>query len=223
MGLNKNSEVNPTEPCSHKPYMDRSLVGCLAGHYNAIGTEVDHFHLNKLEFNSCCSLDNYSSRSHFHKDMMEFCYHYSLDYYSNQSMGEDFRPEFRQIGELRSLTDVPLLAVTASATEKVCLWSWLVIQLGDTSYNGEHRSYNRVVEMFTSSTTDATKGRILNDFRAGRVRVVVATVAFGLGTFTETSVNTDPEHLAELSFIRCANNWCNALAHSDTLIREIAN
>ncbi|KAH3736990.1 hypothetical protein DPMN_043566 [Dreissena polymorpha] len=33
--------------------------------------------------------------------------------------GEDFRPEFRQIGELRSLTDVPLLAVTATATEKV--------------------------------------------------------------------------------------------------------
>ncbi|KAH3708255.1 hypothetical protein DPMN_067702 [Dreissena polymorpha] len=86
-----------------------------------------------------------------------------------------------KIGELRSLTDVPLLAVTATATENVCLWSWLVIQLGDTSYDGEHRSCNRVVEMFTSSTTDATKGRILNDFRAGRVRVVVATVAFGLG------------------------------------------
>ncbi|KAH3690360.1 hypothetical protein DPMN_190713 [Dreissena polymorpha] len=31
--------------------------------------------------------------------------------------GEDFRPEFRQIGELRSLTDVSLLVVTA--TEKV--------------------------------------------------------------------------------------------------------
>ncbi|XP_052249596.1 ATP-dependent helicase wrn-1-like [Dreissena polymorpha] len=134
-----------------------------------------------------------------------------------------------KIGELRSLTDVPLLAVTATATENVqqdteystggrkstdhaeeelmwllqqfqttptlvktiifcksyrCVyqvWSWLVIQLGDTSYDGEHRSCNRVVEMFTSSTTDATKGRILNDFRAGRVRVVVATVAFGLG------------------------------------------
>ncbi|XP_052260469.1 ATP-dependent DNA helicase RecQ-like [Dreissena polymorpha] len=61
------------------------------------------------------------------------------------------------------------------------VWSWLVIQLGNTSYDGQHRSYNRVVEMFTSSTTDATKERILNDFRAGRVSVVVATVAFGLG------------------------------------------
>ena len=61
------------------------------------------------------------------------------------------------------------------------VWSWLVIQLGDTSYDGEHRSCNRVFEMFTSSTTDATKERILNDFRAGRVRVVVATVAFGIG------------------------------------------
>ncbi|KAH3814317.1 hypothetical protein DPMN_142813 [Dreissena polymorpha] len=27
-------------PGSHKPYMDRSLFGCLAGHYNAIGTEI---------------------------------------------------------------------------------------------------------------------------------------------------------------------------------------
>ncbi|KAH3895056.1 hypothetical protein DPMN_019216 [Dreissena polymorpha] len=130
MGLNKNSEVNPTEPGSHKPYMDRSLFGCLAGHYNAIGTEavavieIYHFHLNKLEFNSCCSLDNYSSRSHFHQDMME------------------------------------VRTFTATETEKVCLWSWLVIQLGDTSYDGEHRSYNRVVEIFTSSTTDATKERI---------------------------------------------------------------
>ncbi|KAH3854011.1 hypothetical protein DPMN_096550 [Dreissena polymorpha] len=33
--------------------------------------------------------------------------------------GEDVRPEFRQIGELRGLTDEPLLAVTATATEKV--------------------------------------------------------------------------------------------------------
>lgn len=61
------------------------------------------------------------------------------------------------------------------------VWSWLVIQLGDKSYDGEHLSCNRVVEMFTASTTDVTKERILNDFRAGRVRVVVATVAFGLG------------------------------------------
>ncbi|KAH3895182.1 hypothetical protein DPMN_019342 [Dreissena polymorpha] len=147
MGLNKNSEVNPTEPGSHKPYMDRSLFGCLAGHYNAIGTEMqlltNHFHLNKLEFNSCCSLDNYSSRSHFHQDMMEV-----RTFPTNWGTAQPDR------------TDVPLLAVTATATEKVCLWSWLVIQLGDTSYDGQHRSYNRVVEMFTSSTTDATKERI---------------------------------------------------------------
>ncbi|KAH3896400.1 hypothetical protein DPMN_020577 [Dreissena polymorpha] len=194
MGLNKNSEVNPTEPGSHKPYMDRSLFGCLAGHYNAIGTELEtnisepasqpasqparqparirqsnnhHFHLNKLEFNSCCSLDNYSSRSHFHQDMMEVRTWGEVP--TNWGTAQPDR------------TDVPLLAVTATATEKVCLWSWLVIQLGDTSYDGEHRSYNRVVEMFKSSTTDTTKERILNDFRAGRVSVVVATVAFGLG------------------------------------------
>ncbi|KAH3856658.1 hypothetical protein DPMN_099250 [Dreissena polymorpha] len=29
-------------PGSHKPYMDRSLCGCLAGYYNAIGTEFAH-------------------------------------------------------------------------------------------------------------------------------------------------------------------------------------
>ncbi|KAH3865091.1 hypothetical protein DPMN_028130 [Dreissena polymorpha] len=27
------------QPGSHKPYMDPSLFGCLAGHYNSIGTE----------------------------------------------------------------------------------------------------------------------------------------------------------------------------------------
>ncbi|KAH3897884.1 hypothetical protein DPMN_022080 [Dreissena polymorpha] len=135
MGLNKNSEVNPTEPGSHKPYMDRSLFGCLAGHYNAIGTEVDHFHLNKLEFNSCCSLDNYSSRSHFHQDMMEGVKGRGILFGWN-----------------------PLWYSVSDNTHTV--WSWLVIQLGDTSYDGEHRSYNRVVEMFTSSTTDATKERI---------------------------------------------------------------
>ncbi|KAH3721242.1 hypothetical protein DPMN_064161 [Dreissena polymorpha] len=47
---------------------------------------IPHFHLNQLEFNSCCSLDNYSNLSHFHQDTMEFWYHYSLDYYSKQSM-----------------------------------------------------------------------------------------------------------------------------------------
>ncbi|KAH3715196.1 hypothetical protein DPMN_057902 [Dreissena polymorpha] len=80
-------------------------------------------------------------------------------------------------GEATGNLSVPLQVSDNTHT----VWLWLVIQLGDTSYDGEHRSCNRVVEMFTSSTTDATKERILNDFRAGRVRVVVATVAFGPG------------------------------------------
>ena len=33
--------------------------------------------------------------------------------------GENFRPEFRQISELRSLIDVPVLALTATASKKV--------------------------------------------------------------------------------------------------------
>ena len=61
------------------------------------------------------------------------------------------------------------------------VWSWLVSELGDRAYSGERKSCNRVVEMFTASTTDATKDRVLTEFREGKLRVVVATVTFGLG------------------------------------------
>jgi len=61
------------------------------------------------------------------------------------------------------------------------VWSWLVSELGDRTYSGERKSCNRVVEMFTASTTDATKDIVLTEFREGKLRVVVATVAFGLG------------------------------------------
>ncbi|KAH3878195.1 hypothetical protein DPMN_002081 [Dreissena polymorpha] len=142
--------INPTEPGSHKPYMDRSLFGCLAGHYNAIGTELEVSTGPVADLSSIPAAHNYSSRSHFHQDMMEV-----RTFPTNWGTAQPDR------------TDVPLLAVTATATEKVNetkyhnpLWSWLVIQLGDMSYDGQHRSYNRVVEMFTSSTTDATKERI---------------------------------------------------------------
>ncbi|KAH3719402.1 hypothetical protein DPMN_062234 [Dreissena polymorpha] len=37
--MGKGDLPGPLHPGSHKPYMDRSLFGCLAGHYNAIGTE----------------------------------------------------------------------------------------------------------------------------------------------------------------------------------------
>ncbi|KAH3896368.1 hypothetical protein DPMN_020544 [Dreissena polymorpha] len=48
----------------------------------------------------------------------------------------------------------------------------VVIQLGDTSYDGEHRSYNLVVEMFTSQQRTPRRRGFLNDFRARRVSVV---------------------------------------------------
>ena len=33
--------------------------------------------------------------------------------------GDDFRPEYKRVGELRSVADVPLLLLTATCTEKM--------------------------------------------------------------------------------------------------------
>jgi len=58
---------------------------------------------------------------------------------------------------------------------------WLVSKLGDKAFRGERQTCNGVVEMFTASTRDATMDRVLVEFRDGKLHVVVASVAFGLG------------------------------------------
>ncbi|KAH3690521.1 hypothetical protein DPMN_194227 [Dreissena polymorpha] len=70
------------------------------------------------------------------------------------------------------------------------IWSWLVSKLGDQAYvDGDRSVEHRVVEMFHASTTDFSKVRILNEFSGdGSVKIVVATVAFGLGVSTWTSI-----------------------------------
>ncbi|XP_052213478.1 uncharacterized protein LOC127832213 [Dreissena polymorpha] len=151
--------------------------------------------------------------------------------------GYEFRPEFRDLSEIRSVVDVPLLAITATATERVredivkylqisdnafsiaivpdrpnitlvvkstgseryeeelqwlldyarvhidnesmaktiifCrsyrmvygVWSWLLDAIGLKVYAEEkHTVEGRRVEMFTASTTEKDKNRILDNF-----------------------------------------------------------
>ena len=62
----------------------------------------------------------------------------------------------------------------------VQVWSWLESKLGDKAFRGERQTCNGVVEMFTASTRDATKDRVLVEFRDGKLHVVVASVPLGL-------------------------------------------
>ncbi|XP_052253571.1 uncharacterized protein LOC127859955 [Dreissena polymorpha] len=168
--------------------------------------------------------------------------------------GYEFRPEFRDLSEIQSVVDVPLLAITATGTERVredivkylqisdnafsiaivpdrpnitlvvkstgseryeeelqwlldyarvhidnesmaktiifCrsyrmvygVWSWLLDAIGLKVYAEEkHTVKGRRVEMFTASTTEKDKNRILDNFKNGRTRIIVSTVAFGMG------------------------------------------
>lgn len=45
------------------------------------------------------------------------------------------------------------------------VWSWLVFSLGNGAYDGEVAVSTRKIEMFSSSTDESTKARILKDFR----------------------------------------------------------
>ena len=56
---------------------------------------------------------------------------------------------------------------------------WMCSYLGEDAYDGNHFR----CEMFHSVTDVATKERILTEFTktASKIRVVIATVAFGMG------------------------------------------
>ena len=64
------------------------------------------------------------------------------------------------------------------------VWSWLVDGLGTAVYkDGVPSVMGRRVEMFTGSSTEKDKDRLVKDFRSpsGVIRVMVTTVAFGMG------------------------------------------
>jgi len=64
------------------------------------------------------------------------------------------------------------------------VWSWLVDSLGSAVYkDGVPAVEARRVEMFTGSSTDDDKTRLVEAFKSptGNVRVMVTTVAFGMG------------------------------------------
>ena len=63
-------------------------------------------------------------------------------------------------------------------------WMTIMNELGQFGYKNSVQSVeNRLVEMFTTSDTDSTKSRVLENFRKkdSVIRVVVATVALGMG------------------------------------------
>jgi len=49
--------------------------------------------------------------------------------------GEEFRPEFRHLSEVRSLISSPLLALTATATERVKADICNYLQMNDDALN----------------------------------------------------------------------------------------
>ena len=64
------------------------------------------------------------------------------------------------------------------------IWAWLVEGLGTSAYvGGEAELANRRVEMDSSTTDDASKDRILEDYSSknGHIDVLICTVSFGLG------------------------------------------
>jgi len=64
------------------------------------------------------------------------------------------------------------------------IWAWLVEGLGTSAYvGGEAVLANRRVEMYSSTTDETSKDRILEDFSSqnGNIEVLICTVSFGLG------------------------------------------
>ncbi|XP_063415547.1 ATP-dependent DNA helicase RecQ-like [Mytilus trossulus] len=56
-------------------------------------------------------------------------------------------------------------------------------EVGMEAYDGDVNVHNRIIELYTSSTDDETQNRIVDQFKKsdGKLRVLVATVAFGMG------------------------------------------
>ncbi|CAG2188850.1 unnamed protein product [Mytilus edulis] len=53
----------------------------------------------------------------------------------------------------------------------------------EKAYDGDKSVDNRVVELYTASTEEKTKTRIMKDFKdkEGKIKILVATIAFGMG------------------------------------------
>ncbi|XP_072051811.1 uncharacterized protein [Amphiura filiformis] len=94
--------------------------------------------------------------------------------------GEDFRPAFKKLGQLRAIIpDIPYMVLTATATQAIhnsitttlcsrpnCPWLPL-----------------SPIAMFHKSTAHSNKSHVLSEFpkSSSVVRLVICTVAFGLG------------------------------------------
>ncbi|CAG2230252.1 recQ [Mytilus edulis] len=63
------------------------------------------------------------------------------------------------------------------------VWSYLLETLMEKAYDGDKSVDNRVVELYTASTEEKTKTRIMKDFKdkEGKIKILVATIAFGMG------------------------------------------
>lgn len=61
------------------------------------------------------------------------------------------------------------------------LYVWLMSELDNHAYADEVKRTNRMVDMIHSKTQEGDLKRILAEFPKGNIRVVIATVAFGLG------------------------------------------
>ncbi|XP_048238710.1 ATP-dependent DNA helicase Q-like 3 [Haliotis rufescens] len=113
-----------------------------------------------------------------------------------------FRPAYGQLGELRSLTTVPVIALTATACTKTReiikeklstrqigdLYQYLMYSLRQKAYvdfkpEGPNDDRNRLFDMFHSKTDDEVKESICSSFMdpQGTKRVVLVSTSFSMG------------------------------------------
>ncbi|KAK3105127.1 hypothetical protein FSP39_017769 [Pinctada imbricata] len=123
--------------------------------------------------------------------------------------GDDFRPDYKKVNELRSIVDVPLLLLTATCTEKMQKDIYRTLAVSDIhqvavlpdrsvtqtaelfcefmdqliDFGMEGTPSERLVEMFHRNIDTHSNDRIMNEFKKkdSIIRCLISTVAFGMG------------------------------------------